>query len=252
MQLPSAVLFDLDNTLAQSKQAIAPSMAALLEKLLARTNVGIISGGKLAQLAKQAADHVPATADLTHLYLLPTSGAALFFWREGAWEPVYEKQLTPEEGAKVEAALREGASSTGLVDFSQQKYGAYIENRGAQVSLSALGQEAPLKEKVAWDPSHEKRVRLQARIAPLLPEFDVKIGGLTTIDVTLKGVNKAYGVRAFAQHLGVSVDQMLYLGDELGEHGNDAVVKETGIPALPVASPKDTEHLIERLLALPS
>jgi HAD superfamily hydrolase (TIGR01484 family) len=250
MPLPRLVAFDLDGTLAASKQPIEPSMAALLARLLAATNVAVTSGGKFEQLRAQVADQLPADANLASLFILPTSGAALFKYQHNAWQKEYEEALTPEETAAITAALEAGARATGVIDFDAPSYGPRIEARGAQVSLSALGQQAPIAEKKAWDPSHEKRRALRAAIAPLLPDYDVKVGGATTIDVTKHGVNKAYGIRQLSERLGIPVAAMLYAGDELSEGGNDEAVKETGIETRAVADPADTEKFIAALIAI--
>lgn len=260
--LSRVIAFDLDNTLARSKQPIEADMAALLARLLARTDVAVTSGGMLSQLTSQVADQLPADANRANLYLLPTSGAALYEWRVaagsddaadsaaegGAWQQVYEERLTDDEQAQVKAAIEESARQTGVVDFGTPAHGELIELRGAQVTLSALGQRAPVDEKVAWDPTHAKREALRAAIAPLLPEYDVKIGGSTSIDVTKRGVNKAYGIRKLSELLSIPIADMLYVGDELSPGGNDEVVKETGIPTHAVSGPDDTARLLESLL----
>lgn len=247
--LPRATVFDLDSTLAASKQPIDAPMSEALGELLARIPVAVISGGAFEQLSVQVASRLPSGARCEHLFLMPTSGAALYAWVNGAWNLVYEERLTDAEGTRIETALRKGAEETGLIDFSHELYGPYIENRGAQVSLSALGQRAPIKEKEEWDPDHAKRDALRAAIAPLLPDFDVKVGGSTTIDVTKHGITKAFGVRKLAEHLGIPIPEMLYVGDELRPGGNDEVVRETGIPTKAVAGPADTLGFIENLLS---
>ncbi|MEO6536913.1 MAG: HAD-IIB family hydrolase [Candidatus Paceibacterota bacterium] len=250
--IPRIVFFDLDNTLAVSKQVIKPEMAIHLAQLISHTHVAIISGGKFEQLITQAATQicdVPGGTMLSNLHLLPTSGAALYDFMEGSWMLQYEERLSEEEIAVITSALEEGVRETGLVDFSHRLHGDYIENRGSQVSLSCLGQEAPLNEKQAWDPDHAKRQALQKTIAPLLPNFDVKVGGLTTIDVTKHGINKAYGVRKLCDHLSIPILEALYIGDELGAGGNDEVVKETGIPTRSVTGPSETAIAIEELIS---
>ena len=56
-------------------------------------------------------------------------------------------------------------------------WGEIIEDRGSQVTLSALGQHAPLDEKEHWDPDFAKRKKLKATLDTLIPEFSVRIGG---------------------------------------------------------------------------
>jgi len=250
------VIFDLDGTLTESKQPLTSEMAALLMKLLAETKVAVISGGALPQFLKQVVAQLPGDANFANLYILPTSGAALYEFNpstslraSGDWDKIYEEHLTEKEAGIIAAAVRKVAAETGIVNFSEPAYGERIEYRGSQVTLSTLGQEAPIAEKMAWDPDHAKRHVLQEAIAARLPEFLVCIGGKTSIDVTKRGVDKAYGVRQLCKRLGIQESDALYVGDELESGGNDEAVYKTAAQTKSVATPADTAHLIENLLS---
>lgn len=246
--LPRVLAFDLDNTLARSKQPIAPEMAQLLAGLLARTNVAVTSGGMLEQLTSQVSDQLPADAQRERLFLLPTSGGALFIYREGAWTSIYEERLTPEESARIKKAIEESVSESGLMDLSTFSYGERIELRGAQVTFSALGQHAPLADKEQWDPDGSRKRRLRDEVARRLPGFDVKTGGSTSVDVTRHGVNKAYGIRKLSEYLAIPIAEMRYIGDALYPGGNDEVVKETGIETVAVKDVAETMALLSGYL----
>ncbi|MES2995040.1 MAG: HAD-IIB family hydrolase [Patescibacteria group bacterium] len=245
--IPSVVMFDIDKTLARSKSDIEPLMSEALARLLIATKVGIISGGKLEQFMKQVVGKLPPGTPLFNLYLLPTSGGALYEYRS-AWMPIYQELLEADEVERIQAAMEEVIDTCSVIDRSHPPYGDRIEVRGPQVTLSALGQQAPVKEKEAWDPVGTKREILRAALAKRLPEFDVKRGGSTSIDVTKRGVNKAFGVRKLSEHLSIPVGTMLYVGDALAPGGNDEVVKETGIPTRSVLDPDETLLVIEGLL----
>ena len=244
------IMFDLDQTLAESKQALTPQMAELVAKLLLRTKVAVISGGALPQFLKQVVDTLPPNAKLASLYLLPTSGAALYEWRGGSWSQVYEERLTPEEVAEIKAAILAVSKETGVIDFSKPAYGERIEDRGSEVTLSALGQLAPLDKKQAWDPDKTKRQALQKELSLRLPTYSVGMGGSTSIDITKKGVDKAFGIRRLAEHLALSVAEMLYVGDELEPGGNDAPARTTPIKTHAVKDPNETAFFIASLIAI--
>ena len=248
MLFPSLIVFDLDGTLAESKQPLAPKMAALVAQLLDKTKVAIVSGGALSQFLKQVVAQLPPDAKLENLYLLPTSGAALYEWKNDGWDKIYEERLSETEKDVIETAMREAAEATGLIDFSEEAWGERIEYRGGQVSLSALGQQAPIVEKKAWDPDKSKRHSLQAAIAERLPKFSVGMGGSTTIDVTKKGVDKAYGLWQLSERLQIPESKMLYVGDELVAGGNDEAVFKTAAKTRAVASPQETEAFIRSLV----
>ena len=245
------IIFDLDGTLAESKQAITSEMAEQVAKLLTETRVAIISGGAFSQFLKQVVALLPVDANLANLYLLPTSGAALYEFRNDNWNKIYEERLSEKDKDIIETAMRDAVKETGLINFKDQSWGERIEYRGGQVTISALGQQAPIKLKKTWDPDHTKRHALRDALAERLPKYSVSIGGVTSIDVTKKGVDKAYGVHKLWERLGVSESDALYVGDELESGGNDEAVYKTAVQTKSVANPAETAQLIESLISNP-
>jgi phosphomannomutase len=251
------IFFDLDGTLAESKQALTNEMAELITKLLAVTHVAVISGGALQQFLKQVVSKLPESTNFSNLYLLPTSGAALYEFRPSTslgasnsdWNKIYEERLSEKEAHIIEKAMKDAATETGIINFSDQSWGERIEYRGGQVTMSALGQQAPIVLKKEWDPDHAKRHALRDAIASRLPEFSVGIGGVTSIDVTKKGIDKAYGIHKLCERLGISESDVLYVGDELESGGNDEAVYKTSVETKAVASPTETARLIESLIS---
>lgn len=124
--------------------------------------------------------------------------------------------------------------------WEKHPWGELIEDRGSQITYSALGQAAPLDAKAAWDPDGTKKSMLVAHVAPLLPDFEVRGGGSTSIDVTRKGIDKAYGVRKFMTQIHAAPAELLFVGDRLDETGNDYPVLAFGVPCVPVTSWQDT------------
>ena len=242
-------MFDLDGTLARSKQPLTSEMADCLTELLAKTRVAVISGGALPQFLSQVVEQLPKEAVLSNLYLLPTSGAALYEYADGNWKKIYEERLSDTEAITIEAALRAAGAETGHINFSEPSYGERIEHRGAQVTLSALGQQAPVDEKEAWDPDRTKREAIHAHVSKHLPEFSVKIGGKTSIDVTKQNIDKAYGIHKLCERIGVPESDTLYVGDELRSGGNDEAAYKTGAQTHPVTDPEDTMRLIHDLVS---
>jgi len=250
------IIFDLDGTLSDSKQPITSEMATLVSKLLSHTKVAIASGGALPQFLKQVVLRLPSDADIANLYLLPTSGAALYEYHpstsqragNGEWNKIYEERLSEKEAEDISSAMRAAASETCLINFSEPAWGERIEYRGGQVTMSALGQEAPFALKKEWDTDHTKRHILQKNIAARLPEFTVGIGGATSIDVSKRDIDKAYGVRQLCNRLGIKESDALYVGDELEVGGNDEAVYKTSVETKSVKNPAETAKFIESLL----
>ena len=112
-----------------------------------------------------------------------------------------------------------------------------------------IGRDVPTETKKTWDPGNAKRHFLAHAVQERLPEYDVVLGGATTLDVTMRGVNKAYGVEWLSKTLGIPAPEMFYVGDALYPDGNDEPVIATGIQVRGTSGPAETEKIIDELLA---
>ena len=245
---PKLVAFDLDGTLAESKRPVSPEMGELLAQLLQKMPVAVLSGASLAQFQTQLLPAFPDSAKFERLYLFPTNAAECFRYKNGAWSAEYDKSLNAFEKARIMQALKESMEETGFAQPPAAVWGERIEDRGAEITFSGLGQKAPIEEKQKWDPTHEKRKPLYEALLKRLPDFSVALNATTSIDITKKGINKAYGIRQLVALTGISVFEMLYVGDALDEGGNDAVVLETGVRTHEVFDPDETMALIKSVL----
>lgn len=229
MTTPRLIAFDLDDTLAPSKSAIDPRIGELLLELAARVEVAIISGGQLQQFQSQVVERLPAAdaETLDRFHLMPTCGTQYYRLEEGGVRTVYAHALTDDEKSRALAAVEEEARRLGL--WESEPWGDILEDRGSQITFSALGQTAPLEAKMAWDPTGEKKNALRDAVAARIPDLEVRSGGSTSVDITHRGIDKAYGMRKLAEVTGIALDDMLFVGDRLDEHGNDYPVLAMGV-----------------------
>ena len=241
------VAFDLDGTLASSKQAIQPDMAEALADLLGVADVAVISGGDWPQFDKQVASRLPERADLKRLWLMPTTGTKLYTHQSGEWKPVYAELFSEEERKKIVDAFNASLEATG--QKPEKTWGERVEDRGSQVTFSALGQEAPLEEKEKWDPDFEKRKVIQADLKTRLPGLAINMGGSTSIDITREGVDKAYGLRKLSKESGFDLDSFMFVGDAIFPGGNDYPAKEMGLDTVKVRDPNETLSVIATVVA---
>jgi len=245
-----AVGFDLDSTLAESKTPMTEEMGVRLAKLMTRVPVAVVSGGSWTQFGKQLLSALPKDARLEHLFLFPVSGGMCFRHDGKVFRAVYDRSLLPKEKKLVMQALTEAMEETGFSKPPSVTWGARIEDRGAQISFSALGQEAPVAEKKAWDPDKRKRTPLHTALTKRLPPgFIARMNAMTTIDITREEVSKAYAVQQFSELSGIAIKDMLYVGDALFPGGNDEIVKQTGVTTQQVMGPRDTASTIDAILA---
>ena len=148
---------------------------------------------------------------------------------------------------RLSALLRRHSQSR--ASRPEKLWGEQIEDRGSQITFSALGQQAPLEEKDKWDPDYTKRKRIKTILDTFIPEFSVRIGGSTSIDVTKPGIDKAYGIGKLRDLLHVSLNEMIYIGDALFVGGNDYPAEQVGVDCIPVKGPDETKLVVQAIIA---
>jgi phosphomannomutase len=240
------IVFDLDGTLAESKASLDAEMAALFSSLLEIVKVAVISGGDWPQFEKQVLSNLPHDEHLKNLSLLPTCGTKFYQYAQD-WKKIYSEDFSADEKGKIISSLAQAIGASG---FKVEKvWGEVIEDRGSQITFSALGQRAPLEEKKKWDPDFSKRKKIKTALDHLLPEFSVRLGGTTSIDVTKPGIDKGYGIQKLRDTLGIAVAEMLFIGDALFPGGNDYPAKKAGAESIQVRDPEESKQVIEAIVA---
>lgn len=242
------IVFDLDNTLTQSKMAIGKDMAKLICALLSKKTVAVISGGSFLLLQKKFLSYLKCPKKLfNNLVLLPTSGSSFYKYKKGKWCLVYQHVLSQKDKKQIKAAF-----SKALIDINykmpKKTYGSIIEDRKTQITFSALGQKAPLMKKREWNKRQDRRQEIKKALERYLPQFEIRIGGLTSIDITKKGIDKAYAVEQITKILKTSKNEIVFVGDAFFKGGGDYPVKRTGVETLETSGPEETKTFIRFLV----
>lgn len=241
------IAFDLDNTLARSKKPMKDDMAECFSALTSLIDVAVITGGKYALLQSQVVDRLTEQADRSRMHLMPTSGTRYYRWNGRRWTQVFAHDLSDRDRAKAKESLERNAREQGI--WANHVWGERIEDRGSQITFSALGQLAPVEAKEAWDPTDEKKRRLANAVAAELPELEVRPGGASSIDISQRGVDKSFAVRELADILGMEVGRIVFIGDRMDPGGNDYPAAVAGTRAVKVTGPADTVKLCGEIIA---
>lgn len=247
--------FDIDQTLNIAKTPIDDTIADLLTKCLNHFEVCPISGQKFDQFLRQIVNRLPhATPEqLSHLHLFVAQGTQYYRYNisQKDWEQVYNYPLTDEQVAKITASLKQAAKELGFWEEDKLKPGdEIIENRLSQVTFSALGQKADTSAKYAWDPDCKKREQIVKLCKKLAPDFDYEIGGTTSINAIIPGMNKEFGMTHLLEELKVQKSDILYFGDMTQPGGNDYPVVQMGIDTITVRNHEDTAYALRGILGI--
>jgi phosphomannomutase len=248
MKHKELIVFDLDGTLAESKSPLTQEMANALRLLLESKKVAVISGGAFSQYEKQFLKSLDAEDHhLERLFLFPTCSTTFFKHNGSEWTQIYNETLSENEKKEILAAFDKVFID---INYSHPKdiFGEIIEDRDSQITFSAHGQKAPIEHKRHWNENHDRRNEIREALLNYIPHLEVKVGGSTSVDITKKGIDKAYGINKIEEHLGISKEQMLFIGDALYPGGNDYPVKEIGVDCISVTGPEETIAIIRRLL----
>lgn len=238
---------DLDDTLAPSKCPLPEAMAMTLKQCLLKLPVCVISGAQFRQFETQVITPLMRiAAPLEALHLMPTCGTVYYRFEAGQWVAKYRHELPAEVRQQAQAVIKSVSQELGF--WQEHPYGQIIEDRGTQLTYSALGQAAPLELKRQWDPSGEKRIALRRALQAQLPELQVRAGGSTSVDITAPGIDKAYGMERLLAATALDKAEILYLGDRLDRDGNDYPVKAAGFPTQAVSGWEDTVAVLTQLL----
>ena len=83
-------------------------------------------------------------------------------------------------------------------------------------------------------PDFAKRKKMKAILDTLIPEFSVRLGGATSIDVTNHGIDKAYGSKATRHSWDFHRRNTVFIGDALFPGGNDYPAEQAGVVSIRV------------------
>src|SRR3989344_853440 len=134
------IVFDLDGTLAATKAKMDREMSKLVERLLTVKKVAIIGGGKYGIFQHQFLNEFQAPKQLLHhLFLFPVTSTTFYRFNHG-WKKVYALDLSAKEKTKIKKAF---ARVLKQINYQPPKkiYGKIIEDRGSQITWSAVGQD---------------------------------------------------------------------------------------------------------------
>lgn len=216
-------LFDLDNTLANSRLPMKPEMIEMVKKL--KGDITVISGADKTQIKKQVGKLAK--------YILGQYGACSPFWNI---------KLTKKEKAEVYDHLAK------VKKFFPQYFkdeSDLVQDRGSLIAFSFVGHNADLEKKGAFDRSGLFRQSILKTIPFESENMLCKIAGTTCFDYSNKNLSKGKNIERLIAHKGWNKDECIYFGDSLKSGGNDETVIGV-IETVEVVNPADLLSKLEK------
>ena len=228
------IAFDLDGTLTQHRTPLDERNRAVLDKLSQKYRILMVGAGMCMRIFNQMGGY---PVDILGNYGL----------QYGKYNPetksidIVRDTVLPcdkiTSTIKIEIMRRE----FGLTEYA----GESIEfHASGAITFPLLGKSAKIEDKLAFDPDRAKRRPLYPRVKELFPEYTVFIGGSSSFDLVPAPHDKFYALANLCCEEGYSHDEVLYVGDDYLEGGNDHAVAVSDIAFVTV---DDYTKLGERL-----
>lgn len=225
------LFFDMDGTVAPFRQLMLSDMKVLLSSL--EQDVIIVSGSSLEQMPNQISD-LPC-------YRLGQNGNDA---TEVDGEKLWYTRLTDTERAEIMTHIDKLVAT---LDHDLNQEWHPIEDRGAQITFSPVGNTAPVEKKAVYDPDRSKRLKMIDDVPFESEDLVVKIGGSTSLDYIHKDRHKGTNVQKLIDLKGWNKDECVYFGDGLYPGGNDEAVIGV-IETIPVTDHLDTYEKLKAML----
>ena len=231
------IAFDLDGTLTQHKSKLEPQNLEVLQKLSQKYKLLMVGAGQCQRIFDQM-DHFP-------IDIIGNYGMQYARYDEGQLTYVRNDSVPCENKAEVEEK----------VTFLRQKHG-FTDYKGDNVqyhpsgclTFPILGTQADLDDKLAFDPDRSKRRAFYEEVVELFSDYVVFVGGSSSFDMAPKPYNKYYALDLFCKENGLTHDQVVYVGDDYGQGGNDESVYLSDFTFVKVDDYRQLPKLLEAYL----
>lgn len=234
------IICDVDDTVCPSTKIIDKKIAKEINRLLSKKNNFVfISGSTVKQIYGQISNSL-----FYEHHLMGTTGTEYVIVNHGI-ETIWKKELKESEIKEILTAFKLIMNKFNIesLDLGAEQ----LQDRGSQVTLSVLGRNAPSNLKKSYDPDGSKRESMVLELKKILGDrFSINIGGSTSVDITLKGMDKGSGIKEFLDYHKLDPDNCMFYGDKLYPGGNDYPVVGV-VPTTPVESWEETLELFCRI-----
>ena len=229
------ICFDLDGTLTQHRTKLGKENREVLDTLKKKYKLIMVGAGNCQRIYDQMDGY---EIDIVGNYGMQESKVI-----DGKFTVVRQDTSYPDKEYFLKTC-----------DSLRKKYG-YTEFKGEPVEFHAsgmvtfplLGTKADINDKIAFDPTREKRKVMYKEVLDLFKDYAVYIGGSSSFDFSGKKYNKFDAIMTYAKENGYTLDEILYVGDDFGDGGGDSHVRIFGMDYVEITDYKELKSKLEYL-----
>lgn len=231
------IAFDLDGTLTQHKSPLSPEYRKLLHRLSEKYHLLMVGAGSCERIYRQMQQF---PLDIIGNYGMQRSEI-----RDGKLEIVENHQSAPPDRAAVEARMNALRQKYGWTEYAGESVEFHLSG---MITLPLLGTKAKIEDKIAFDPTREKRKIMYPDVKKLFPEYTAFVGGSSSFDLVPVPYQKYYALDQYCRVKGYAHAEVLFLGDDWGAGGNDEPVYNSDIAFWKVDNYLNFPRIIQPLL----
>lgn len=226
--------FDIDGTITLPGEIIEEKIGEALIKLSNIATVTFITGGSLENVERQIISQLKIDKIKSKVYIYTGSGSQLNILEKKEIKEIYSLKLDDEKQNKIIEKFKK------ISRISDKSITNHFVKRENLLSLTVVGLNESRVVKNNYDPNKSIRSMIINQLSEEFSDFRFSIGGSTSIDVTIEGVDKGYAVEDLLSRLNITPNEMIYFGDRFEENGNDHPVKRVITNCINVTSPEET------------
>lgn len=229
------ICFDLDGTLTQHRSPLEQENREVLDILSKKYKIIMVGAGNAERIYAQMGEY---PIDIIGNYGMQESKML-----DGKFTVVRQVQSNPNKEFFIKN-----------IRYLREKYG-YTEYKGEEVefhktgmvTFPLLGTKADIQDKLAFDPTREKRKVLYPEVLEIFKDYAVYIGGSSSFDFAEKQYNKYDAVMTYAKENGYTKDEILFVGDDFGDGGGDSHIRIFGMDYIEITDYRKTKEQLSYL-----
>ena len=209
------IAMDLDGTLTQHKETLTPTQRAVLDRLSEKYALLMVGAGQVRRIFNQMEKYP--------IDIIGNYGLQYAVYDKEAGDVRIVEDITLPQGDRESIENR--------VNFLREKHGFTVfkgdsveYHPSGCITFAVLGTKADQPDKLAFDPDRKKRRAFYQEVKELFSEYRVFIGGSSSFDMAPAPYDKRYALEKYCKEKGFSPEEVLFIGDDYGEGGNDESV----------------------------
>lgn len=238
---PMFYVFDVDMTVALSNRRISDEMADVFMQAMKGKKFFFCSGAQLPKMKQQLTEEMITEATA----LFPQMGCEM--WMND--EVIYKKPFQWPEG------LREDVDAIIANSAYPERNGDHLQERGSMICVSTVGKGSDQEQRdryTAWENEHQEREAFSKEMNAKYPTLEFLVSGQTSVDVAMKGNNKALVLKELRERFGN--EPVMFFGDKIFDGGNDmplakVLMEESDANVIQrVTKPEDTMAILKEMV----